>query len=118
MIGNRLKEKRLSMGATQAEIARRLEVSPQYYSHLERNDETPSVDMLLNIADVLDCSMDFLLSGGGEIPPVKKEVGKYLKKTELGWVCAAKVCPWRDQTGFCNSGAGCLKEWQENRECK
>ena len=113
MIGNRLKERRLAMGATQAEIARRLEVSPQYYSHLELNDEVPSIDTLITVADILGCSVDFLLSGGDNIAPVIRETGKYLKKTYKGWACTAKVCPWRDQTGFCNSGAGCMKEWEE-----
>lgn len=114
MIGNRLKDKRLALGATQAEIAQRIGVSPQYYGKMERNEETPSVSMLLTISSELDCSVDFLLSGGRNSPPVTQETGKYLKKTARGWACSAKACQWRDPTGVCSSGAGCLKEWQEN----
>jgi len=115
LLGNRLKEKRLQMKYTQAEMARKLGISYQYYSKLERNQEVPSVKKLTEIAHELGCSVDFLLSSGEPKPIVKNTVGKYLKETYKGWVCTAKYCKWRDRNGYCLSGAGCLKEWEEQR---
>jgi len=44
--GNRLREVRLSMGMTQAELARRADVSVAYVGRLERGRAAPGIDLL------------------------------------------------------------------------
>lgn len=116
MIGNRLKEEREKLGATQAEMALKIGISAQYYSKIERGEESPSLATVIDIADTLDCSVDYLLGTGKQPTQIDGSLGKYLKRTHKGFVCTAEHCPWRDKNNVCHSGAGCLKEWEERHE--
>jgi transcriptional regulator with XRE-family HTH domain len=55
-IGKRLKEIRLSKGITQAEVAKRAKLHPNYYSRVERADISPSIETYKQIAKVLGVS--------------------------------------------------------------
>ena len=110
MVGNRLKDKRSEIGASKAEMARRLGMTAQTYEKIEQNEEIPSIQRVTEIAKALDCSVEYLLSAGTLPQQPATSLGKYLKKTKKGFVCTAKHCEWRDRDGFCHSGAGCLKE--------
>lgn len=117
MIGNRLKEKRKALGVSQEEMALKLGVSRQYYGGIESNAEMPSLSKLIDIADILDVSTDWLLSGGAEKQEEAPESAesKYMIKTPKGWICTQASCGWRDRNGFC-PGKGCMKEFQEKLE--
>jgi transcriptional regulator with XRE-family HTH domain len=52
------------MGLTQAQLAEKLNVSPQAVSNWERGETLPDVAQLLNLAEALHCSVDGILSGG------------------------------------------------------
>jgi len=112
MIGNRLKQLREERDLTQGEMAKKIGTTAQYYGVLERNEKIPSVNSILKMAKVLSVSTDYLLGNSEN----QSNEGKYLKQTPKGFICKAKQCEWRDSDGFCHSGAGCLKEWTENRE--
>ena len=57
----RLKELRIKLGLSQREVARILRMSPSIISSYETGERTPSVDMLLDLADLYHCSTDYLL---------------------------------------------------------
>ena len=52
-IGNRMKELRIQYGLTQQELADRAELTKGFISQLERNQNTPSVNTLLDIIQCL-----------------------------------------------------------------
>ncbi len=63
LFGERLRELRAEKGLTQEETAEALNISLRYYQMLERGEKTGSVDILIALGDVLDCSLDYLLMG-------------------------------------------------------
>ncbi len=63
MLGIRIAALRSSFGWSQAELARRLNISPSTVGMYEQGRREPSVDMLLTISRVLGVSMEFLLTG-------------------------------------------------------
>ena len=63
LFGDRLRRARLQANLTQDATAEHLNISLRYYQMLERGENTGSVDLLLQICDLLDCSLDYLLRG-------------------------------------------------------
>ena len=73
LFGQRIQEARMSRGITQEEFAEEIDVSPSYYQKLERGVRTCSLDILVSIAEHLNVSTDYLLTG-------KRSSTKELKK--------------------------------------
>ncbi len=63
LCGERLRALRAQKGLTQEEVAERLNISLRYYQMLERGEKIGSVDVLISISGLLDCSLDYLLKG-------------------------------------------------------
>ena len=63
LFGQRIQEARMSRGITQEEFAEEIDVSPSYYQKLERGVRTCSLDILVSIAENLNVSTDYLLTG-------------------------------------------------------
>ncbi len=63
MLGARIAALRKDAGWNQAELARRLQVSPSAVGMYERGQREPSADMLLSIARAFGVSVDYLISG-------------------------------------------------------
>ena len=62
--GQRLKKQRLAVGMTQEEFAKKLGLtSKQHISRMERGVGTCSIDLLIEIMDLLHVSSDYLLRG-------------------------------------------------------
>ncbi len=59
--GNRLKAIRQERGYTQKQLAGFLGVTEQAVSKYERGNSYPDIEVLSGIAEVLDCSLDYLL---------------------------------------------------------
>ena len=57
----RLRELRKSRGLTQEALASRVGVGQGHISSLENGTYTPSFDLLIKLAQVLDCSLDELV---------------------------------------------------------
>lgn len=55
-IGSGIKNARLAVGITQAELARRLGVTPQAISQYERGEKKPKIETIKKIADALGAS--------------------------------------------------------------
>ena len=63
MLGARIAALRRAAGWNQAELARRLRISPSAVGMYEQGRREPSADMLVQIARVLEVSVDYLLTG-------------------------------------------------------
>ena len=61
-IARRIKTARKEAGLTQAELAERIEISTNAVAKLENDLMTPSLQTLVNIANVLHIEFDHLLS--------------------------------------------------------
>ena len=57
----RLKQTRKSRGKTQRFMADSLDINIRHYQKYESGDVWPMLDKLVVIADLLDCSTDYLL---------------------------------------------------------
>lgn len=53
MLGDELRKARLKAGLTQEQVAARARISREYVSQLERNRQSPTVDMLLRVCRIL-----------------------------------------------------------------
>ena len=61
--GQRIKEERNRLGLTQEELAEQLNIGPVHVYNIESRRKGCSIDLLLEIAEVLDVSTDYLLTG-------------------------------------------------------
>lgn len=80
MINERLKQLRTARGLSQSEMADILEVSLSSYQKYERekNSVTPSLDVLMRIADYYKVSVDYLLGREtGEPSPLDELAGQF-----------------------------------------
>lgn len=57
----KLKEIREKKGITQTELAKQINRKPNFISEIESGKKSMSIDTLLKVIDVLDCSADELL---------------------------------------------------------
>ncbi len=63
VIGSKIKERRQVLGIKQEEIATALDVNPSHISNIECGRVNPSLTALVRIANVLQCSVDYFISG-------------------------------------------------------
>lgn len=62
-IGLKIKERRKQLGITQEHIANVLDVNPSHVSNIECGRANPSLTALVKIANTLECSVDYFISG-------------------------------------------------------
>ena len=62
-IGLKIKERRQAVGITQEYISNVLEVNPSHISNIECGRANPSLTALVKIANILECSVDYFISG-------------------------------------------------------
>ena len=60
--GERVRKKRQQKGWTQEMLAKELGVSTSFVGHIERGSRKASLETLVQIANVLEVSMDYLLA--------------------------------------------------------
>lgn len=72
----KLRELRNKYGFSQKEVADRLEISPSIVSGYETGERTPSIDVLLSISYLYNCSVDYLLGKTNEQPPIQIDTSK------------------------------------------
>jgi DNA-binding XRE family transcriptional regulator len=73
-VGQRIRDKRKSLGLTQDQLCQQVGISKSFLSEVETGKRNLSSAHLLGIAKALGCSCDFLLVGGdlpagAKIPP-------------------------------------------------
>ena len=69
MLGNRINQLRSSLGWSQVELAKRLNVSKQTVSNWENDNIQPSIEMLVRLSKIFGVSTDYLL-GNENIPRI------------------------------------------------
>lgn len=62
-IGNRIKERRKELNLTQLDIKSRVGISSGNISDIERGNRLPAASTLVQLAEVLECSVDYILTG-------------------------------------------------------
>jgi transcriptional regulator with XRE-family HTH domain len=88
-IGKQIAELRKQYGLTQENVAEKCGVSRQAVTKWESNEVTPQIDNLIELADFLNVSLDYLIRGKDTIVEAKSSMNK--KDTEIfmevmGWV--------------------------------
>ena len=80
-IGSKIITLRKKFNISQSELAKRVDVSRTIIGNYERNENTPSIDILLKIAKEFNVSVDYLI-GEGELSSYDKEVLKRINDIE------------------------------------
>ena len=62
-IGLKIKERRQLLGFTQEFVANQLDINPSHISNIECGRANPSLTALVKIANILECSVDYFISG-------------------------------------------------------
>lgn len=81
-IGDRLCKLRKSKGFTQLDLANKLFITDKAISSWEQNRTEPSLEMLVRIAEILDCSIGYLVYGDNPRSDVETEIKIKIMKDE------------------------------------
>ena len=73
-VGNQIALLRKQKGLTQNELGERLNVSFQAVSKWERGETLPDTALLVDLAEILDTTVDFLLTGGSKALSYKGKI--------------------------------------------
>ncbi len=60
-IGKKLKEVRLKLGFKQSDVAKKANISVNYYARIERDEENPTIETLEKITKVLKVKSSAIL---------------------------------------------------------
>lgn len=101
--GKRLREYRLARHLTQEQLGELVGVSYQHIGMLERGKRSPSMEMLISLCYVLDCTCDSLLTDS--LPEqtiyMLRQRPRRLRNTLTNWVLAdqrmnhpRRITPW------------------------
>lgn len=67
-LSTKLKELRMTQNLSQADVAKKLEISPSIISGYETGERTPSTENLLALSYLYKCSTDYLLGKSNDKP--------------------------------------------------
>jgi len=73
-VGERIKEVRETKGWTQEKLAEESGISKSFLSEVENKGKNIGLEMLLNIAQALGASVQYLATGEGDEPIVRKSI--------------------------------------------
>ena len=76
--GEQIRRRREEVGITLRAAAAKLDVSPAYLSRLERDQETPTLERIQQIATLLEAPADVLFTAARQVAP---ELSKYIATT-------------------------------------
>lgn len=62
-IGERISDQRRKLGLTQQNIYDKLDISQNHYSRIENGHVGISIDKLIQLSDILNISIDYILTG-------------------------------------------------------
>ena len=74
MYGERLRELRCEKGLTQKQLAEKLNISNNHLSSVENGREMPSLELLLNICELLNVTPDYLLLGNMHTNDISQDI--------------------------------------------
>lgn len=61
VLGNKIRQARIEHNLTQEQLAEQLGISPTHMKHIESEHRKPSLDVLVNIIQILNISFDSLI---------------------------------------------------------
>lgn len=61
LLGKRIREERIKLNLTQEQLAEKVDISTSYVGQIERGERNISLDTLINVANILGVTIDFLL---------------------------------------------------------
>lgn len=79
-IGNEIKNSRINAGFTQEQLAEKLNISAVHLSNIERGKTKMSIDVIVNIAKILQTPLDVLLYGETDLPECKTVVNNKINE--------------------------------------
>ena len=62
-MGQRIRSRRVELGMTQAELAKKCGITSSFIGNIERGAKTASVETLLKLSDALMISLDIIIRG-------------------------------------------------------
>lgn len=71
--GHRIRELRIQRGITQETLAEALNISFEHLSKLERGRRGCSIDLMLELGEYFNVSIDYLLTGHDYMSPTVKQ---------------------------------------------
>lgn len=78
-IGRRIQQKRKQAGLTQEQLAEMMNVSIQMISNLERGNKSIRIENLVNLAQILSVSTDYILLGRENVTDVSELTARISK---------------------------------------
>lgn len=91
LIGERLRERRDTLGYSQEYLAEQVGISLRYYQMLERGERKMSLDTLIQLSRTLTVSMDHLLFGAAASGAGDPVAEIYASLTPNQRDCATKI---------------------------
>lgn len=85
-VGTRIKEIRMSKKMTQQDFANLLFVTDKTISSWESNRTEPSIDLIVKISEVLDCSPSYLIYGDVNKSDIETEIKIKLSEKEYKYI--------------------------------
>lgn len=73
-VGKRIAELRKQLGYSQETFAEELFVTRSLLSKIETGVRNPTISMLIDIADIADVTIDYLIRGSSELRRIKAEL--------------------------------------------
>lgn len=93
-IGTKIKERRKAVGKTQEFLANTLDVNPSHICNIEAGRSSPSLTALINIANALECSVDYFIDAEyhyqietAEKDNIDKKIARYLQYCDYDTKC-------------------------------
>lgn len=80
-IGKRISAKRVELGLTQQQLSEKSLIAIPTISNIEGDKRMPSIDTLIQLAPVLNCSIDYILLGKEGTAPL--EIRKQSKEEKI-----------------------------------
>ena len=97
-LGNNIMKRRNALGMTQSDLADKLHVTKQYISALETGEKIPNVSRLVDLSEILDVSIDWLVLGNlpeRDVKPMVSDSRNYNYRNNSGTEIDQSGCVWR-----------------------
>ena len=80
-IGMRIQKQRNLLKLNQQDIYDKVDISQNHYSRIENGHSAPSLELLVNICEILDISIDYIITGNVTSDKNPNFVDKFNKLT-------------------------------------
>ena len=101
-VGERIKARRLELGWTQEQLCQKAGISTGFLSDVENKKRSVSAETLLDIARVVDLSLDYLMKGDGgqaqnDQVQIPRSLAEFAKAENISFVRALVLLDMQQQ---------------------